>query len=82
MVQNAAVDLLEGGESGDPAIVPANAKESTLLRFVSATDDDMVMPPRDKRAEFPELTKDQIAKLTTWIAQGAVWPEDVIIKID
>ena len=74
--------LLEGGESGDPAIVPANAKESPLLRFVSATDDDMVMPPRDKRAEFPELTKDQIAKLTAWIAQGAVWPEDVSIKID
>jgi hypothetical protein len=28
-----------------------------------------------KREKFPALTKEEIAKLSGWITQGAEWPE-------
>jgi len=37
--------------------------------------EDLEMPPLGKRVKYPALTKDEIAKLSGWIAQGAKWPE-------
>jgi mono/diheme cytochrome c family protein len=59
--------LLTGGASG-PAVVPGKPEESLLLKRV-AKEAKRRMP-----AEGEPLTDEQIAKLTQWIADGAVWP--------
>lgn len=60
--------LLAGGDRG-PAIVPGKPDESLLLSAVRHTaGDDLQMPPDGR------LTEAQIADLSTWIKQGAVWP--------
>ena len=37
---------MKGGESGERAIVPHDAKASPLIRFVSGEDVEMLMPPK------------------------------------
>lgn len=59
--------LLAGGASG-PAVVPGQPAASNLLKRV-AQDAKRRMP-----AEGEPLTDDEIAALTKWIADGAVWP--------
>ena len=62
--------LLAGGDRG-PAIVPGQPDESLLLSAVRHTaGDDLKMPPDGR------LTDAQIADLSTWIEQGAVWPAE------
>ena len=63
-----AAGLLAGGDSG-PAIVPGRPEESLLLAAVGYADDRVQMPPDGK------LSKTEIASLTAWVTQGAVWPE-------
>lgn len=61
-----------GGDNHGPDIVAGKAGESPLIQFVSATaDDDRLMPPGEK------LTDAQIAILTRWVNEGAVWPDGV-----
>jgi mono/diheme cytochrome c family protein len=60
--------LLTGGESG-PVIVPGKPEASLLIKAVHYDDDGPQMPPKRK------LTGEQIAALTTWVRDGAVWPE-------
>ncbi|MSU60232.1 MAG: DUF1549 domain-containing protein, partial [Pedosphaera sp.] len=66
---------LKGGESGQRAIVPRDAKASPLIRYVSGADLDMLMPPSKSGGEH--LDAAQIAVLTRWIDAGAAWPEGV-----
>ncbi|MGQ0633104.1 MAG: PSD1 and planctomycete cytochrome C domain-containing protein [Planctomycetaceae bacterium] len=63
--------ILAGGDQG-PAVVPGDAEESLLIRAVQQTDPELKMPP----APAAKLTKEQIADLTRWVAEGAVWPGD------
>jgi hypothetical protein len=63
---------LRGGKSGKPAIVAGNSSQSELIRRVSSTDDDEVMPPEGKRLSAAELKL-----LRDWIDGGAAWPEAV-----
>ncbi len=58
--------LLTGGDSG-PAIVPGKPDESRLISAIHY-DDSPRMPPKGK------LTNDAIAALTTWVKEGALWP--------
>ena len=58
--------LLKGGESG-PAVVPAAADESLLIRAVRYLDEPK-MPPKQK------LSAGEIAALERWVASGAPWP--------
>ena len=66
--------LLRGGKRGEPAVIPGKPDASPLLRFVQDQVEDLEMPPVGKREKFPALTKDEIGKLSGWIAQGANWP--------
>ncbi|MFT4549383.1 MAG: cytochrome c553 [Verrucomicrobiales bacterium] len=70
------LDLRSGafnsGEYHQPTIVPEKADASNLIRFVRGDDEEIRMPPKGDA-----LTKDEIAKLTAWIDQGAVWPEGI-----
>ncbi|MHB1423081.1 MAG: PSD1 and planctomycete cytochrome C domain-containing protein [Gemmataceae bacterium] len=61
---------LRGGESGKPAIVGRDSKKSELLRRVTSSADDEVMPPEGKR-----LSDAQVKLLRDWIDAGAVWPD-------
>ena len=63
---------LKGGDSHGPDIIPGNAKQSHLLQVVTSGDEDEVMPPKGTR-----LNATQVATLTAWIDQGAVWPDGV-----
>jgi cytochrome c553 len=60
--------MLSGGQSGK-GMVPGNPKESLIIKAISYQEDDLRMPPKAK------LSDEQIATLTTWVKQGAVWPE-------
>lgn len=63
--------LLRGGESGEPAIVPAKSADSLLVKAIAGLDANVEMPP-----EGPRVTKDQIAIIRAWIDQGAKMGDD------
>ena len=58
-------NLLAGGESGRPAIVPGKPMTSHLFTLVSSDEDDERMPPRGDG-----LDDDQLATLEKWILRG------------
>jgi len=58
--------LLVGGDRG-PAIVAGDPENSLLIHAVRQ-DDELKMPPKK------QLSVEQIADLTKWIKDGAVWP--------
>ena len=61
--------LLMGGDSGEPAVIPASSDTSYLIHLISAPDDDDAMPPDGKR-----LTETEISQIREWIDQGAPTP--------
>lgn len=63
---------LKGGELYGAAIVARDAKSSPLVDFVANPDADLVMPP-----DGPPLSAHQIAVLSRWVDEGAVWPDGV-----
>ncbi|MEP6667895.1 MAG: PSD1 and planctomycete cytochrome C domain-containing protein [Chthoniobacter sp.] len=68
---------LKGGDDHAPDIIAGKAKESPLIQMVTSEDKDERMPPKGDR-----LTEAEIATLTAWIEQGAVWPEGVdLVKV-
>ncbi|HTL17985.1 MAG TPA: ankyrin repeat domain-containing protein [Patescibacteria group bacterium] len=72
--------VLRGGKRGEPAVVPGKPEASPMLRFVQDSVEDLEMPPLARREKFPPLTKEEVAKLSTWVAQGANWPEDTTLQ--
>ncbi len=63
-------NTLRGGESGKPAVVPGNSQKSELLRRITTSNEDEVMPPSGKR-----LSDAQVKLLRDWIDSGAAWPD-------
>ena len=61
--------MLRGGDSGLSAVVPGKPEKSYLIDVVSHLDPDVKMPPDEDRIPARE-----IALLTRWIQEGAVWP--------
>ncbi|WP_395737710.1 PSD1 and planctomycete cytochrome C domain-containing protein [Prosthecobacter sp.] len=60
-----------GGDKHAPDIVSGKATDSPLIHFITTADEDELMPPKGRLAEK------EIETLTTWINEGAVWPEGV-----
>lgn len=60
--------MLKGGDSG-PALVPGKPKESLIIKVLAA-DHQPSMPPKGP------LPGDMVKTLETWVAQGAVWPQE------
>ncbi|MDB5306147.1 MAG: Planctomycete cytochrome [Gemmataceae bacterium] len=60
--------LLTGGTTG-PAVVPGKPAEGTLLKRVTQKEAKRRMP-----LEGEHLSASQVADLTKWIRDGAVWP--------
>lgn len=63
-------DAMKGGKDDGPAVQPGRPGESALLKRVTSKDEDEIMPPKGN-----PLTPEQVAALTTWIKEGAHWPE-------
>jgi hypothetical protein len=66
---DAPAKILAGGHSG-PAIVPGDAEASLLIKAVRYADEDLQMPPDDKK-----LPAEQIALLEAWVKMGAPMPK-------
>jgi cytochrome c553 len=58
--------MLAGGESG-PALVPGKPDQSLLITAIRHSE-SLKMPPKEK------LSTAEVAALTTWVKDGAVWP--------
>lgn len=63
--------LLQGGESGHPALIPGSVGKSSVYQAVTRKDPELKMPPKDS----DKLSTEQIQLLETWIAGGAPWPD-------
>lgn len=63
-------NMITGGSSGKPTIVPGNPDDSELIvRIELPEDHDDFMPPDGKASATPE----EIKILRKWIEQGAPW---------
>lgn len=69
--------MLRGGDSGLPAVVAGKPEESYLLDVINHVDPDRKMPPEEDK-----LPASEIALLTRWIKEGAVWPGQMDAKLD
>ncbi len=63
---------LASGKSGLPAIVPGRPEDSEVIRRVTTTDPDELMP---QPKHGPRLSEAEIAVLRQWIREGATWSE-------
>ncbi len=59
---------LKGGDSGTAAVVAGQPEQSELIRRITSTDADVVMPPPDQNKP---LSAKQIDTLRQWITDGA-----------
>jgi len=63
--------LHQGGDSGEPTIVPGQPEDSPLMLAIGRDDFSWsAMPPK----EAEKLTAEQIGWFRRWIALGAPWP--------
>ena len=62
----------------EPSIVSSKPDESPLYkRLIVSKDDELLMPPIKQGGP---LDKKLIVTLRMWIAEGANWPNDVVLK--
>ncbi len=66
---------LKAGKSGSLALVAGQPDASELMKRITSTDNDEVMPPKGGR-----LTENEVVTMRQWIADGAVWPEVDVTK--
>ncbi len=62
-------NILKGGNSGEPVLLPGRSAESHLIQLVTSADPDEMMPAKGER-----LSAEQIELLKSWIDQGAQMP--------
>ena len=63
--------IIKGGSSDEAAIIPGKSDKSPFVHYAAELVEEMEMPPTDKRDKYPAWTKEQIALVRAWIAQGA-----------
>ncbi|EMI18851.1 secreted protein containing DUF1549 [Rhodopirellula maiorica SM1] len=62
-------NMLRGGNSGEPAIVPGDPDGSFLMKLITHQEAGLEMPPDDA------LSPDEIRLIEMWIAEGAKTPD-------
>ena len=60
--------MLKGGDFG-PAAVSGKGTQSELVRRITTTNTEQMMPPEGER-----LSKEEVAAITAWIDADAPWP--------
>ncbi|MCA9137242.1 MAG: PSD1 domain-containing protein [Planctomycetales bacterium] len=63
-------NLLRGGESEEPSIVPGHPDQGTLIEAIAW--EGLEMPPK----ENDRLSDEQVDLFRTWIKNGAPWPDE------
>lgn len=56
--------------------LPGRPDESYLVELISSRDGQSAEMPQDS----PPLSQEEVARVRLWIAQGATWPEDFIVR--
>ena len=69
--------MLVGGDSGLPAVVPGKPEVSYLIDVVRHVDPELKMPPDEDK-----LPAEEVALLTRWVNEGAIWPGQMDAKLD
>src|SRR5262249_22477826 len=64
--------LLKGGEYDQPAIVPGNLDDSSLIRAIRQEEEALSMPPKKK------LPANVIADFEAWVKMGAPMPVQAV----
>lgn len=64
-------NLLVGGNTGKPSIIPGKPDKSILYQAVLRTEEELAMPPK----EGDKLSDTDIQIIYDWIAGGAPWPD-------
>lgn len=59
--------LIKGGFSGPPVVVPGDSTHSLLIRHVAGLIEDVEMPPLDRRDDYEPLSREEIGLLRAWI---------------
>jgi WD40 repeat protein len=67
-----AAMMVKGGENG-PAVVVGKPMESQLIKSAAKLEKPF-MPPKNNKAEAPNLTPKELGLLSLWIEQGAKGP--------
>ncbi len=62
--------ILKGGDTG-PAASPGKSAESLLFTAAAHLDSELIMPPKDNKANASDFSPEQLALLKLWIDQGA-----------
>lgn len=65
-------EAFKGGDSYGESIVAGSSADSPLIELVCSDDESERMPPDGDR-----LPESDIAMLSKWIDQGAIWPDGV-----
>lgn len=70
--------MLVGGDTGLPTIVPGDWESSYLMEVVTHLDEEMAMPPKGDK-----LTEKEIETLEQWVNAGAQWPGqmDAVLEV-
>jgi ankyrin repeat protein len=71
--------LIQGGNSGEAALVPGRSDQSPLFAYVSGPGAILEMPPPAQRQRFPGLSQEELSQFRAWVDQGAVWPKAVML---
>lgn len=71
---NTRMELLKGGRSNSPSVMPGASDSSPLILHALGLEEDEEMPPAAKREFYPAWTNEEVALVRAWIDQGAEWP--------
>ncbi|MEY4687305.1 MAG: hypothetical protein RIR76_1328 [Verrucomicrobiota bacterium] len=66
-----------GGANDGPAVTPHRPTESSILRRITSTDPEEIMPAKGDPLPAPE-----IALLRRWIEEGAPWPDVAVASFE
>jgi hypothetical protein len=77
LLMHTADALLKGGDSGASLVAGKPDQSEILKRVLLPADHDDFMPP--KKSGEP-LTAAQVQALKQWIAEGAQWPQGVVLR--
>ena len=69
-------EAFKGGDSGAGIVAGKPEKSPVYTSTMVPADDERLMPPKAKNGPLP---KEKTDLLRDWIAQGALWPKDLVL---
>jgi hypothetical protein len=75
LLMDTRANVLKGGDSGTAMVVGDPGKSLLIQRVHLPAEDDERMPPKGD-----PLSSEQTQLLARWVAEGAEWPENVVLR--